>query len=334
MSKKAKKVNKKEISTMVMNGNCSVYLGASEKRLPEFEDICLLTQAELKARLEDELVDVYHREIVNGKGFLYAPGTFPVLLCAHLDTVHKSAPKEIYYENGCMFSPQGIGGDDRCGVYMVMELIKYYDCSVVFFEDEEIGGVGSTEFVKQNMGREIENNMYVIQLDRMNANDAVFYDCFNPEFMSFITTESEFYEEEFGSFTDICHICPDANIAGVNLSCGYYNQHTKKEFVCIAEMEEGIKQVRKILARTPEEKFVFDTYDYTEDYGHYRHTNYGYKSYDDSYTETYYEFVFEWQGEIISDAFQGDTMEVAFFQFMNEYSFVCMNDILEINKIN
>ena len=55
------------------------------------------------------------------RGFLYAEGTVPVLLVAHLDTVHRTQPETICYsaDGTVMMSPQGIGGDDRAGVYMI-----------------------------------------------------------------------------------------------------------------------------------------------------------------------------------------------------------------------
>lgn len=54
-----------------------------------FESILKMTQGELKEYLAQQL-RVYGYEPVCENGFLYAEGTVPVLLVAHLDTVHKS----------------------------------------------------------------------------------------------------------------------------------------------------------------------------------------------------------------------------------------------------
>ena len=57
-------------------------------------------------------------KIHNEKKFLYAEGNAPYMLVAHLDTVHKHLPSVICYskDGNYMMSPQGIGGDDHCGV--------------------------------------------------------------------------------------------------------------------------------------------------------------------------------------------------------------------------
>ena len=48
--------------------------------------------------------------------FILVPGEAPVLLVAHLDTVHRQQVKTICWSNKIWMSPQGIGGDDRCEI--------------------------------------------------------------------------------------------------------------------------------------------------------------------------------------------------------------------------
>ena len=83
-----------------------------------FDDILRMRQKDLKHYLAGHLKKLGY-ETVKKKGFLYAEGTVPVLLVAHLDTVHNEPPHIICRsEDGrYIMSPQGIGGDDRCGVY-------------------------------------------------------------------------------------------------------------------------------------------------------------------------------------------------------------------------
>ena len=114
------------------------------RRNRRLEKMCCMTQEELSVYVEREMVS-HNRNVFSGKGWIYSPGTIPILLCAHLDTVHKETPKSIVYEQGRMSSPEGIGGDDRCGVYMILNIIKNYNCHVCFFEDEEYGGQLSLE---------------------------------------------------------------------------------------------------------------------------------------------------------------------------------------------
>lgn len=125
------------------------YLEESKKnpyRDKRFEKILRKTQKELKAYLMNYLASNKY-EPQSGEGWLYAQGTFPVLLCAHMDTVHKEIPKDLVYKDNILTSPQGVGGDDRCGVYTILKLIEKVKCSVLFLEDEESGCVGAQKFI-------------------------------------------------------------------------------------------------------------------------------------------------------------------------------------------
>ena len=124
-----------------------------------FERICRMTQKGVKKFVESELKKT-HKEVIVDDGFVYAQGEFPVLLVAHMDTVHKSLPNTIVYEKNrdVISSPNGIGGDDRCGIYMVLEVIKKFNCSVVFCEDEEIGLIGAEKFVENKISIGLDFN--------------------------------------------------------------------------------------------------------------------------------------------------------------------------------
>lgn len=223
------------------------------------EKIYRMSEKELKNFTKQTLQKTYER-VVCQDGFVFAQGTFPVLLVSHLDTVHKECVKEIVYsDNGnVIYSPQGIGGDDRNGVYSVLEIIKKFNCSVLFCEQEEIGGIGADKFAKSALASELEFN-YIIEFDRANANDAVFYQCANDEFEAFIT--QDFYKTNYGSYSDICDVAPALGCAAVNLSCGYYKAHTTSEYVVLSEMEKSIEAACAILERTTEN----DKFEYVEE---------------------------------------------------------------------
>ena len=86
--------------------------------MPHFESILRMTQQELKEHLVQQLREQGYKPVCKS-GFLYAEGTIPVLLVAHLDTVHTHQPDIICRsEDGrYLMSPYGIGGDDRAGLY-------------------------------------------------------------------------------------------------------------------------------------------------------------------------------------------------------------------------
>lgn len=259
----------------------------------EFEKICRMSQKSLKNHVK-QMLKKTHDEVTVADGYVYAQGIFPVLLVAHLDTVHEKLPNMIVYDQtqDIISSPNGIGGDDRAGVYMIFEILKLFNCSVLFCEDEEIGGIGAGKFAKSELASELHFN-YIMEFDRANANDAVFYSCANDEFEKFITRD--FYKTNYGTYSDICDVAPALGCAAVNLSCGYYKAHTKDEYVVLSEMENSIRAACDILARTShDDKFEYvedeSVYDNWTGYGYYGYRNYS--SYD---AQKYYliEFVDE-----------------------------------------
>ena len=248
----------------------------------EFEKICRMSQKSLKNHVKKKL-QMRYEEVIVDDGFVYAQGNFPVLLVAHLDTVHSKLPNMILYDKdqNTVSSPNGIGGDDRCGVYMIFEIIKKFNCSVLFCEDEEDGGIGANKFVKTDLARTLDFN-YIIEFDRANANDAVFYSCDNYDFEKFITRD--FYKINYGTYSDICDIAPVIGCAAVNLSCGYYKAHTKDEYVVLSDMENSIKAACDILARTTQN----DKFEYVEYFEYDAWNGYGYNGFIDYNDQVYY----------------------------------------------
>ena len=271
-----------------------------------FIDICKLTQKELKAVLVDELVNRGYKPI-NQDGFIYAEGDIPVLLVAHMDTVHKETCKIICESSdGVIMSPQGIGGDDRCGIFMILETIKELRCSVLFAEDEESGCIGANKFCKSGIEPSVEFK-YIIEYDRKGANDAVFYDCDNPEFEDFITDKEIGFKLAYGSCSDISYVAPHLKTAAVNLSCGYYNQHTQHEYVVVPEMMLNIERGKQLI-RKPCEHFEYIEMDYKSYKSYSGYSSYGgysayggYGNYGSKKSKDYSEFYKGYCGDDIYD---------------------------------
>ena len=81
----------------------------------QFKAICRKTQNELMLYVLGKLRKKYNKIRLH-KDFIFAEGDIPVCVVAHLDTVHAETPKVFLEEEDKISSPQGIGGDDRCGV--------------------------------------------------------------------------------------------------------------------------------------------------------------------------------------------------------------------------
>lgn len=306
-----------------------IYNGRKNKTiLPEFIKICKKSQKDLIEWLPKMLLKSGYTDIVKGDGYIYAKGTIPVLLTAHMDTVHKNRMIDFYErkEDGkhIITSPQGIGGDDRCGIYMILEIIKTHKCSVLFCEDEEIGGIGSTKFCETEMIQELEELNYLIELDRANSNDAVFYDCDNPDFTEFIT-ENTGYKESWGSFSDISILSPECKVASVNLSCGYYYAHTLEEEVVIEEMLNTIDVVKKLLnIESKKFEYVERRYDYRFGFNN-RFRNY----HHDDYLDSILLCVQLIEGEYITA--KGKDINEAWKNFFFKNSNICFDDVLDFD---
>lgn len=220
----------------------------------DFETVLRLRQPELKKVLLEELLEMGYPPI-SRNGFLYAPGEIPVLLVAHLDTVHYEPPSIICYskDGRYMMSPQGIGGDDRAGVYMILQILHQVNCHVLFCEDEESGGHGAKAFTKS--GIKVNVN-YIIELDRKGDNDAVYYGCDNWKFREFIHGFG--FQEAVGSFSDISILAPHLKTAAVNLSTGYYNAHRNHELIDTQVMASNVERVIELIM-TPAEHYMYQS---------------------------------------------------------------------------
>ncbi len=86
---------------------------------------------------------------------------------------------------------------------------------------------------------------FLVQLDRRGSLDCVFYDLDNIEFEEYIETFG--FKTAIGSFSDISFLCPTWQIPGVNLSEGYYNEHSLHEYLNVNEMYATIEKVCNII---------------------------------------------------------------------------------------
>lgn len=211
-----------------------------------FYQIFQVNQFDLKRFLIKEL-DKYYTNIIIKPKYIIAEGNIPVVLMSHMDTVFLKPPVNIYYDSrvNVMWSPEGLGADDRAGIFSIIKLLRRgYLPSIIFTTDEELGCLGAKKLIKDITNPIVPVN-FIIELDRRGEQDCVFYNCNNPEFQEYI--ESFGFLFNVGSYSDISIICPDWGIAGVNLSIGYEDEHSKQETLNITNMFNTIEKVSKIL---------------------------------------------------------------------------------------
>ena len=216
--------------------------------------------------------------------FILVHGDAPIMLVAHLDTVHKTPVKYLCKTNKgkILMSPQGIGGDDRCGVYA---LVNCYESAkkkpwLLFTCDEEIGGIGARAFADAHqegkLSKKLDNLKLIIEIDRRGKDDAVYYDCYNPQFEDYITSKG--FKTALGSFSDISYVAPELGVAAVNLSSGYYNAHQLCEYINRKHINATIKKVSEIIQEASETEFpkfeyIEREYNFSFDYTFYKDYN-------------------------------------------------------------
>ena len=184
-------------------------------------------------------------------------------IVSHTDTVHRIIPKKDYrvlQVEGRVFAydmgkgkATGIGGDDKCGIAICLQALKQLDTlKVVFFRDEEVGGLGSAE---ADMEWFSDCN-YVLQCDRKGNSgfvqeiygEIMFDDAFEEAVGPIIGTYG--YNPVSGMFTDVYQlVCNGLQVACANIECGYYNPHSDNEYIVLDDYEKCKKMVLHILER-------------------------------------------------------------------------------------
>jgi tripeptide aminopeptidase len=213
-------------------------------------------------------LDKYHN-VYATKGNNEDPNFYYPCVLSHTDTVHnidtinvreeylKNAQGEdklslkAYNDEG---RPTGIGGDDKCGVYACLELLKELPyLKSAFFVSEETGCHGSRkadpEFFK-NVG-------YAIQFDAPE-NWMVSEFCFGTQLFKRdsdffkkcdVVLKESFSKTEYMShpYTDVQALKEKFDFQCINFSIGYYRYHTREEYVVVEDVYNGIATGRKMI---------------------------------------------------------------------------------------
>jgi putative aminopeptidase FrvX len=236
----------------------------------------------------------YLTEVLDSKGYDYtvdAQGNIYVtkgvsdsypLFVAHTDTVHRineNLTIKEYIHNGeghnnkvaltgfdsTNDQPSGCGGDDKCGVYLALEMLDTYEnVKAAFFISEEIGCVGSRGAVKTNPDF-FKNVGYAIQYDSPEG------DSLSSTLMGkYLFEGSEVFTGKVGGlirehgitkwathpYTDIWPLMEEFDFCCLNLAAGYYRYHTKHEYVIVDDVQNGYDLGIKLVETLGENKYV------------------------------------------------------------------------------
>ena len=230
-----------------------------------------------------------YKKIQYTEDFIIAEGELPICLIAHMDTVFSRLPQEFFYDprKEVLWSPHGSGFDDRAGIYIILQCIESnLKPHIIFTQGEEKGGLGAKALVDFFSFCPFDDCRALIELDRANEKDCVFYDCDNKDFEKWI--HSFGFKTDWGTFTDISIIAPAWGLAAVNLSVGYNDEHTYAERLHCRWCDKTIEKVKKILEASPN----MLSYDYIPVQYHVKYwgSNYGYGFYGSPTDEDDFEY--------------------------------------------
>lgn len=204
------------------------------------------------------------------KGNLNLDFYYPCVV-AHMDTVHHITDFNVHIENNCLYalSPDGrkvgIGGDDKAGVFVCLELLdKLEYLKVAFFVGEEYGCYGSrladSEFFK-NVGYVIEFDAPEHNWISHKSNKIELFDK-NGYFFNIIKPilEKTMGELVLSShpYTDVCALKTQFDISCINLSVGYFNMHSTIEHVNIDICMNAITMGEEMINALGNTKYKYD----------------------------------------------------------------------------
>ncbi|MCL2756356.1 MAG: M28 family metallopeptidase [Firmicutes bacterium] len=141
----------------------------------------------------------------------------------------------------------GIGADDRAGCAIVW-LLQNSGHNLLILDGEESGCVGAFHLMTSHpeVLEQINQSRFAIEFDRRGKDD---YKCYEipvqDEFKKYIEEKTGYIDAGMSSITDISVICE--SICGVNLSVGYYDEHSAKESLVVSEWLNTLNLTRQML---------------------------------------------------------------------------------------
>lgn len=184
-----------------------------------------------------------HMDTVQDKAKPYslAGAELPLLTRRVKSTTSDEVRHEIYIDG------QGIGADDKLGVYISLQLVNHFDkIKAAFFVEEEVGMTGSKELDKDFF----EDVAYVIGWDSPDllraawkcSGTQLFSADFYKNHLQDVVKRWGFNDKCFHSepFTDVIQIREKTGIMCMNFGNGGYNAHAANEFLVIEHVNHAV----------------------------------------------------------------------------------------------
>lgn len=212
----------------------------------------------------DRLDDMRLDYTIDGGNIYVSKGqadSYPCIV-SHMDTVHKIIPQDRYrvmHDDYCAMgfdrglnAPTGCGGDDKVGIFVCLTMLEQLDnVKVVFFRDEEIGCLGSSDAYIPFF----DDARFILQCDRKGNKDFVNNifglelqsSAFSADVLTIIKNHG--YSFSDGGMTDVYQLALDGvGVSVANMSCGYYNPHSDDETVVFDDVSNCMSMVYEIMS--------------------------------------------------------------------------------------
>ena len=186
-------------------------------------------------------------------------------IVAHMDTVHPITGNGIHPVqvgdsiigvDPVEMLQVGVGGDDKCGLYAALHLIRQIPAvRVLLTVDEETGGHGAYAADLE----ELRSARFILQADRRGGQDFVtriggrdlsseaFQDAVAP-----LLAKHGFKACAFGGFTDVGVLSERAvGVSVANMSAGYYYPHSDREMIHLPDLSRTVALMADICETVP-----------------------------------------------------------------------------------
>ena len=188
---------------------------------------------------------------IDKDGNIYRIDPGQIILSAHMDQIFFEQPLDIKRDTtNRIFAANNtnIGADDKNGIFIILQLLENNpELSFCFSTREETGG---NLWYSKDIMQETKKAAFAIIFDRKGNSDIIGaangYCSLDFETKITEVLSPLKYQPAPGVFSDADFFKQYIN--AVNLSCGYYNAHSVKEFTVWADVQKAIKAGIAIIA--------------------------------------------------------------------------------------
>ena len=196
---------------------------------------------------------------------------YPTLVC-HLDQVQELHSDDfcVKEEDGTLYGwseknqqREGLGADDKNGIYICLRCLEECPCIKVFMAvGEEKGCIGSN---RADMSF-FSDSLYVLEPDCKGGQEVHInlkgVSCASDEFIKAMQLEANDYTLTDGKGSDIFALTLNGiDVSCANIPAGYHNPHKDDEYTVITELEHTLSFIRHFIT-TEHHRFphIFKTY--------------------------------------------------------------------------